>query len=126
MERINKELIIIIALVVFALWVLYPFFENFDATTSEFVPYGADRYGLRGNLLHRRSIKDFYIRPDRRVRLSLSGGDMWESNYSPSEVGIKDCRQVKCPEQGYDNIDVCFQCGSNCPNKMRIPDIPPH
>lgn len=127
MIKINKEVVALFLLVILAIWVIYPFFENFDVTTSEFVPEGADRYGLRGDLLRRSSIKKYFIRPDRNIRLSHSDGEMWESNNPPALEGNKDCVKVACPSNdGYDNLDTCWKCGSQCREKMRIPDIWPH
>ena len=129
MININKEVVAIFLLIVLALWVAYPLFEGFErfdpATTTEVVS-GDGKYGLRGELLRKSNIAKWFIRPDPRVRLSLSGGEMWESNKSPGEEGIKGCRKVPCPSYGYDKTDVCYQCGSPCPDKMVIPDIHPH
>lgn len=126
MIPINKEVIVIFLLILLALWVLYPFMEGFDATGTEFAQLGRPRYGLRGNPLRQIDIANYYMRPDLRIRISESGGKMWESNNSPMAEGIKDCHKIPCPANGYDSIDVCFQCGKNCPKKMIIPDIHPH
>jgi hypothetical protein len=122
----EKEYIIGFIILLVVIWIFYPYFERFDATGTEFVPVGGDRYGLRGELLRRSSIENWYIRPDRRIRLSHSGGEMWESNYDPSVQGIKDCHKVPCPSNGFDSMDVCWKCGDSCPKKMVIPDVHPH
>ena len=124
--NINKEIVAIFLLIILAIWVIYPLMEGFDSTTTEFVPVGSERYGLRGDLLRRSNIEKYFIRPDRRIRLSHSGGEMWESNNDPMTEGIKGCKAVPCPANGYDNIDTCYQCGNSCPEKMIIPDIHPH
>lgn len=126
MIKINKEVVVIFLIVVLALWVMWPFFEGFDASGSEFVPVGADRYGLRGEPLRRSSIEKYFIRPDRRIRLSQSGGEMWEGNNDPASEGMKDCKKVPCPANGYDNIDTCYKCGNPCPDKFVVPYIHPH
>jgi len=132
MNQINKEVILIILVVILLVWLVFPMVfpgsELFDVTTSEFVPVGYPRYGLRGEPLRRSSILKYFIRPDRNVRLSHSTGEMWVSNKSPTDEGIKDCRQVPCPlyHDGYDKLDTCWKCGSECRQKMKIPDIWPH
>lgn len=130
MIQINKGVVVIFLIVILLLWLVYPMFgfELFDSTTSEFVPVGYPRYGLRGEPLRRSSILKYFIRPDRNIRLSQSSGEMWESNNSPAKEGIKGCRKVPCPmyHDGYDKQDTCWQCGSDCPQKMKIPEIWPH
>jgi hypothetical protein len=129
MPEINKEVIVIFLLILLALWVIYPFIEGFDAAGGEFLPVGAPKYGLRGDLLRQTSWLNHFLRPDRRIRISLSGGDMWESNTSPKAQGIKDCKRIACPptpSKGYDNIDQCWQCGTNCRDKLPVPDMWPH
>ncbi|QKF94327.1 hypothetical protein QKU48_gp0869 [Fadolivirus algeromassiliense] len=127
MIKINKEVVALFLLVILAIWVIYPFFENFDVTGTEFVSEGSDRYGLRGDLLRRSSIKKYFIRPDRNIRLSHSTGEMWESNNPPGMEGVKDCVKVPCPSNdGYDGLDTCWKCGNQCREKMPMPDIWPH
>jgi hypothetical protein len=126
MININKEIIAIFLLIVLALWVAYPLFEGFDPATTTEVVSGDGKYGLRGELLRKSDPAKWFIRPDRQIRLSAGGGEMWESNKPPGAEGIKGCRNVPCPANGYDNIDTCYKCGSACPDKMVIPDIHPH
>lgn len=121
----NRQLIGIILIVLLIIWVVYPLFEGFNADGTEFVPVGGARYGLRGDLLRRSSIKKFFIRPDRRIKLSHSGGEMGEGDYSPVEFGEHDCTKVECPSNGYDNLDKCWQCGKDH-YKFNIPNIWPH
>lgn len=127
---INCETIVIIFLVVIFLWmVMKPKRgEGFDADTVEFVPVGSDRYGLRGEPLIRRPTSDYFIRPDRQVRLNNSGGDMYVSNYAPHEEGIEGCQKTQCPMSwgGFDSSDECWNCGNSFQWKDKIPDIHPH
>jgi hypothetical protein len=131
MVNISKEVVLIFLVIVLALWVFYPLYdgyEGFDCKGREFVPVGQPRYGLRGEPLLRSCIDKYYIRPDRQIRLSQSNNLMWESDYTPGMEGIKDCRRVSCPTNTneFDAEDVCWKCGSSCPEKMKIPDIQPH
>jgi len=127
MIKINKEVVVIFLLIILVIWVVYPFFETFDVTGTEFVAEGGDRYGLRGDLLRRSDIARTFIRPDRNVMLSHSSGEMWESNNTPAQDGLKDCRKVPCPDNdGYDNLDTCWKCGNECRPKMEMPDLWPH
>lgn len=123
-----KYIVLAILLLITA-WVFFkPMFwgaESFDSEMLEFVPVGTPRYGLRGDLLHQRPISDYYISPNRQMRLHPSSGLMYISNRSPSAEGVPNCRKVECPKNTneYDKLDSCWMCGDNCQNKMRIPDI---
>ncbi len=75
--------------------------EGFDKSGREFVPVGAKRYGLRGDLLKQIDIKKFYGSPDRQILLSDSGGEIWDSSYTPAQQGIKKCKKVKCPSKDF-------------------------
>lgn len=125
----NKYIYIVMAiLLAVVLWLYYGrdwLAESFDSQGLEFVPVGSDRYGLRGDLLRRRPITDYYISPDRQMRLHPSSGLMYISNRSPSAEGTPNCQKVECPTNTneYDNRDSCWMCGDNCQTKMRIPDI---
>lgn len=95
-------------------------YDDFDPSTTEFVhPNTPVRYDLRGWPLKQYSIDKYYIRPDRRIRLSASGGEMYESNYSPMEEGTSGCRRVACPPYGYDRTDTCFKCSDPHPLEDR-------
>lgn len=89
--------------------------EGFNSNGTIFVKIDEPRYGLRGELLSRRPISDYYIRPDRHVRVDDSGNEMYVSNRSPIEEGLKGCREVPCPQlgnkwSGYDEQDTCWNC----------------
>ena len=102
--------------------------ETFNSNATEFVPLGEQRYGLRGDKLKTSSIARLYRKPERQVTLNHGGGEMWLSDYSPSDEGIQNCKQIKCPAHhgGYDKQDTCWVCDSGCPQKMVIPYIHPH
>lgn len=127
MDNVSKNCLLIFLIVLLLCWVFYPMSENFDPTGSEVAQLGCVRYGLRGDRIRWRPQTDYFIRPDRRIRLSASGGEMYESNHSPMKEGVSGCKQVSCPlVNGYDSTDKCWQCGSAQPDKMIIPDITPH
>lgn len=102
--------------------------EAFDASGSEFLPVGRDRYGLRGDLLRRSDISRLYLNPNRQIRINPSSGWMYASNKTPCEEGINGCKKVNCPcnTNEYDGQDTCWNCGSAYPDPMVIPDIHPH
>lgn len=125
--EINKTVVIAFLIIVLLLWIFYPHFEMFDPEGIELLDTEYPRYGLRGDLVKRSCILNNYISPKRNIRLSFSGGEMYESSYTPIEEGFKDCRKVPCPNNGgYDTLDTCWTCGSNAPQKMKIPAIHPH
>jgi len=127
MVQIEKKILILVFIIIIIVMLIYPFYENFDSTMTEFVPVGYPRYGLRGDLLKRSNIKKYYINPNRNIRLSHSTGEMWESNKSPPDEHIKNCRKVPCPDNdGYDKLDTCWKCGNECRKSIKIPDIWPH
>lgn len=91
--------------------------EGFDAHTSEFVPFGCERYGLRGDLLRRSSRDRLFIRPDRNIVLNQTSGQMWTSNVAPHEEGMLGCNKIQCPVYGdYGKDDTCWQCGNPSDN----------
>lgn len=115
----HQYLIIIIALIIISCLFYYKYYrsnEQFD--TTAFYGQNAPLYGLRGEIIKQVPVGDYYIRPDRHIRLSETGGFMWQSNLSPYDEGNHDCRKVKCPtyddQQVYDNIDNCWKCSKNC------------
>jgi len=127
----HKQLIIIFLIASLIVLLLQPYTERFDATGMEFLPVGEQRYGLRGDKIMSRDIAGNYISPKRQIRLSQSSGMMYESNTDPITEGMKGCRKLACPSgprdtTGYDHLDTCWQCGSDCPTKLRVPDIWPH
>lgn len=130
--ELNKNVILILLLVVVLFWALSSNFEFFaekpDYDVNGLIPIGYPKTGLRGEPLHWSSIDKLYIRPDRQIRLSQTGAMMWDANRSPIEQGIPDCYKVDCPTcmGGYDKTDSCYKCGNNQPEKMVIPDIAPH
>lgn len=128
MEKI-WNIVIIVLLVLCVIWMLLPRAEYFDRTTREFVPVGHPRYGLRGDLLNTVSIEDSFYPYDRKIRLSHSNADMYQSFNVPSHVYGTDmaCKTTKCPSgDGYDASDTCYVCGDQELQPMVIPDIHPH
>jgi len=102
--------------------------EGFGPFSLTFVPEGYPRFGLRGDLLRRSAIDKLFIRPDRRIRLNESGGEMYESNLTPPEEGMKGCKKVACPTAygQYDNLDQCWQCGDAYQHRSKLRDLWPH
>lgn len=105
--------------------------EGFDKTGSEFVPAGSPRYDLSGKLLPRIYVGDYYVRPDRQIKINGTDGFVWESNLSPKdqEYSYSDkCMKVDCPVYStsydgytgpdaniiYDTDDVCWKCDNGC------------
>lgn len=134
MPEFNRN-VVIVFLVIVLLWLIirsmYPSkgksTESFNADGTEFPPVGCPRYGLRGDKLRSSDIANWYIRPDRQIRLNHSSGEMWQANRTPTQDGIKGCYKVRCPiNDEYDSLDTCWKCGSDCLQKMKIPDIHPH
>ena len=123
--NMNNEMLILIGLIILLIYVYYTR-EGFEASGTEFIDVGSERYGIRGDKLRRSNIARVYIRPDRHIRISASGGDMYESDRYPCKEGINGCQKITCPSYGYDNIDTCWSCGSAYPTPMKIPDIHPH
>ncbi len=125
---LQQQQLLLILIAVFALYMYMNRREGFDSTTTEFVPVGFDRYGLRGDLLRRSDISRLYIRPDRHVRLSSSNNPVYESNYPPHAEGVANCTLTACPtiSNEYGPDDQCWNCPSVHPYRMKIPDIHPH
>ncbi len=47
----------------------------------------------------------------RQILLNESNGEMWQSNYTPAQQGLKHCGKVGCPDvNGYDKMDTCYKC----------------
>lgn len=87
--------------------------EGFSADMREFLPVGFQRYGLRGDPIRSRDARLDYIQNNRNIRLSHTGGEMWQSNSPPTKF-LKDCQKVPCPHNGeYDSMDTCWRCGDN-------------
>lgn len=128
MANFNKGIILVFLVIVLLWWIIRPIgLESFSSDGYEFMPVGSDRYGLRGDKLRQSSIYNWYISPNRQIMLSDSSGEMWQANGTPPSYGMKDCRMVKCPDNGeYDGMDTCWKCGNDCPTKMIIPDLHPH
>jgi hypothetical protein len=128
MIEIDMKVIVIIIVVILIVWCVFPLFEGYDATGTEFVPVGCSRYGMRGDKLRRASILKYFIRPDRHVRLSQTNNVMWESNNPPATEGIPDCEEVNCPENTneYGPDDTCWMCGSDKHYYPKIPYMHPH
>ena len=139
MVNISKEFVIIVIIILLILWFIPMIFKFnvgnegfYDVEGGRWVdtgasyPVGYPLYGLRGDRLTTSNIDRTYISPRRQIRLSLTGADMYDSDYPPSMQGVPDCRKVQCPQNGYDNLDTCWQCGNPNQTKMRIPDLWPH
>src|SRR3990172_10896698 len=105
-----NNIVIAIIVIILVVWVIYPYFEGFHAAEYALSPLGHPQYGLRGDRLRTSSIDNFYISPQREIRLSQSNGEMWESDYSPMEQGMQGCYKVECPSIGYDEQDTCWKC----------------
>lgn len=108
MQVNNLVFVFIIILAIFL--IIKPFTEKFDENTMEFVPLGAQRYGLRSDPLNYRSIDSNYISANRHIRLNNAGGVMFESSNPPQG---KHCTQVNCPNNTneFDALDTCWKCG---------------
>lgn len=115
-------------MIVVVFWAVFSYSrEGFNANTTEFIPLGSDRYGLRGDKLRRSSIEKLFIRPDRRIRLNHAGGRMFVANISPMEQGDEGCTLSNCPiNDGYDSMDKCYSCVDQDFIKTKIPLIHPH
>jgi hypothetical protein len=108
------NLILLLIIIVVVLWLIFSQpREYFDASTTVFVPEGYQRYGLRGEPLRTVDISNYFIRPDRRIRLHHTSNWMYPSNRTPRQVGIPFCRRVNCTTNTdeYDAIDRCYTCG---------------
>lgn len=110
MDNINKEVIIAILLILLAVFVMYPLFESFDATTTEFVPVGDLRHGLRGEPLNTVNIAKYYMRPNRNIVTNNTGGELWESDYAPENERFRGCVKEQCVQPGQDKMDTCWNC----------------
>jgi len=86
--------------------------EGFDVTGCQLPPIGAPQYGLRGDLLHTESIDSIYMKRFPDVRLSSTNNEMYDSNYSPAEQGVRGCVKVPCPctADNYYEGSPCWQC----------------
>lgn len=127
MEFKNEMLLVFLA--VLLIWfIMKSQREGFDPTSSEFVPVGSDRYGLRGDRLRSSDIARIYLNPNRNIRLHHSSGLMYPSNATPCQEGIGGCNKVDCPcgRGAYDSTDTCFQCTDAGFVPQQIPPIHPH
>lgn len=128
--ELNRNTVLIILVVLVVLWIAVPYLmgmESFDSSGSIFVPEGCPRWGLRGEPLRRSCISKYFIRPDRHIMLSNSGGQMWVSNKPPGQEGMSDCRKVNCPPyDGYDQEDTCWKCGDYKGPKIPTPNTCPN
>lgn len=128
--EINKEIIIVcvVILLIILLIIINTHKESFDEKTVEFVQSGCPRYGLRGDLLRRSGIDKLYMNKNRNMVLNPTSGLMWESDNSPTDEKMPNCKKTDCPNinGAFDNLDTCWQCGSADYYKMDIPDIHPH
>lgn len=90
--------------------------ESFNSNGTEFVPVGDARYGLRGELLDRRDINRYFIKPNRDIRLHSSSGQMYESDFPPAK-----CEKVPCPSNrsAYGMDDTCWRCDGDKANPMK-------
>lgn len=126
--KANQKLIIVIIVILLVWWVIRPDrMEPFNQNTTEFVPVGSDRYGLRSDPLRRRSIDDYYI-VNRQIRLHPTSNMMYESNKTPEQEGVQGCRRVACPTNTneYDAGDSCWMCGDECQSKLDVKSIWSH
>lgn len=112
------EKVIAIILVVILFWLLFTPVERFDATTAEFVPLGAPRYGLRGDLLHQVPISTYFYPYKRQIRLTDNNNWMYESSIPINrEPGSSSCVKTPCPAIGdYDTADTCWSCPPPTPS----------
>jgi hypothetical protein len=102
--------------------------EHFDKTGSDFVGIGDTRYDLRGYKLNRIPVGEYYVRPDRQIKLNGTDGFVWNANLSPTDQGETGCKKTSCPkfpnsydgygaaEQSrvYDAKDECWKCDTGC------------
>jgi hypothetical protein len=105
----NVGTIIAVIVIIIALW--WWFCRDQKVVQEEYFNSYGKQYGLRGDLLRTSSIDKIYMSPYRQIRLSDSGADMWTSDYTPVQQGMKGCHKTRCPKIGdYDNRDTCWQC----------------
>lgn len=126
MIELNKELIFAFLLVLFLWWLMGSGAESFNANSTEFVPLGSERYGLRGDLLRRSSIDRLYYPPNRNIRLHQTNNWMYQG-YA-NDPSFSDCAKVQCPvnTNEYDPEDTCYMCSNMKPERTKIPYIHPH
>ena len=124
----SKEMLIVFFAILLVWFIMKSGKEGFDATNTEFVPVGRDRYGLRGDLLRRSDIARIYLRPDRHMRLHHTSGQMYPSDRTPCEEGIAGCKSGPCPckRDAYDSTDTCWTCTDGNYLQQQIPPIHPH
>lgn len=130
--NISNNNLVLILLGIVLLWVFMESresnSENFNQDANEFVPVGSERHGLRGDMLRRSNIGRLYRNPNRQIRLSASGGDMYHSDRTPKQEGINGCKKVNCPcnTNEFDKQDTCWQCGSTGYDPQKIPAMHSH
>jgi len=119
MERLYQ--VILLILVLYVLWRLLFSREFFDSSTTEFVPEGDARYGLRGNLLNTKSIQTLFYPADRNVRISNAGADMYQTLNVPESQSNQKCNKMACPTNAdFNCLDTCY----SCPSKPFVSGIP--
>ncbi len=124
----NEILTILLVLIVVALIFMMAsnMYEGFDSNTTEFVPVGAPRHGLRGDRLYTHDISANFLPENRLIRLSHSGGQMWEADGTVS--GQKGCKSVPCPHgtDFYSKGDTCMTCDDGSVDRMEMPGFNYH
>lgn len=124
----DQTMTILIVLILIALIFMMgsKMYEGFDSTGTEFVPYGAPRYGLRGDLLHTRDISTNYIPKDRLIKLNHGGGMMWEADGKITST--EGCDPVPCPSNTgyYGEGDKCVMCNTGPEKRMEMPGFNYH
>lgn len=110
-DREGLMLLLVGLLLAYFLYFWYSSKELFNADGTTVVPLDEPDYGLRGDLLERRPISDYFIRNDRQIRLNDSGGMDFEGNFRPTKEHERNCKRAPCPGgDGYDKEDNCWRC----------------
>lgn len=140
MYIMKSEIILYIAIAIIIIVSLVGFYktrmnsiERFDQDGVEFLPVGETKYDLRGERLTRIPVGDYYVRPDRQIKLSGTDGFTWDANMSPKDQDFPysdKCVKVECPKYStaydgygedasivYDREDVCWKCDRGCFDK---------
>ena len=124
----DETLTIILALIVVALIFMMAsnMYEGFSADTTEFVPVGAVRHGLRGDRLYTRDISTNFLPTGRLIRLNHAGGLMWEADGRVTSA--EGCMKVPCPHgtHFYSQEDTCVMCHDGSSKRMRQPSFNYH
>ena len=126
MLTLSMNQLCFLVIIIIGVWILYPYFEGFDVTTSEFVPIGSPRHGLRGDLLKQHWIGQDFMSDYRQILLNDTDGEMWSSNWTPAQQGLKNCGKTGCPQvNGYDKMDTCYRCKTDPPQPQTF-EVWPH